>query len=109
MFWVFCKFIITGGAFQGVQDTISPFGYRRGEGVDAGKGEPDWIVAKDRYKYDSIFETLSPADGKVTGAGTLNFVLFRKFRIIQITSPVNLFTIIEICLSVPHIVNVTLS
>lgn len=56
-----------GGAFQGVQDTISPFGYKRGEGVDAGKGEPDWIVGKERHKYDSKFETLSPIDGKITG------------------------------------------
>ena len=60
-----------GGAFQGVQDTISPFGYKRGEGTDAGKGEPEWIVGKERYKYDSVFETLNPIDGKITGTSEL--------------------------------------
>lgn len=59
--------MVKGGAFQGVQDTVSPFGYKRGEGVDAGKGEPEWIVGKDRHKYDSLFQTLNPIDGKITG------------------------------------------
>ncbi|KAK7603206.1 hypothetical protein V9T40_003205 [Parthenolecanium corni] len=59
--------MVKGGAFQGVQDTVSPFGYKRGEGVDAGKGEPEWIVAKDRHKYDSLFQSLNPIDGKITG------------------------------------------
>ncbi|XKL65026.1 hypothetical protein PGB90_005112 [Kerria lacca] len=59
--------IVKGGAFQGVQDTVSPFGYKRGEGVDAGKGEPEWIVGRERHKYDIIFDTLNPIDGKITG------------------------------------------
>jgi hypothetical protein len=61
-----------GGAFEGVEDSVSPFGYRRGEGVDAGSGEPEWIVSKERYKYDALFDTLNPVDGKVTGAGKLH-------------------------------------
>ncbi|XP_028047986.1 EH domain-containing protein 3 isoform X1 [Monomorium pharaonis] len=60
--------LIKGGAFEGVEDQISPFGYKRGEGIDAGAGEPEWIVNKERYKYDSIFESLGPQDGKITGA-----------------------------------------
>ena len=60
---------IKGGAFEGVQDKVSPFGYLKGEGIDAGAGEPEWIVAKDRYKSDNIFDSLNPIDGKVTGAG----------------------------------------
>lgn len=70
--------ICTGGAFEGVEDQISPFGYKRGEGIDAGAGEPEWIVNKDRYKYDSIFETLGPTDGKITGAGkvTISFYVY---------------------------------
>lgn len=60
-----------GGAFEGVEDTVSPFGYKRGEGIDAGSGEPEWIVSRERYKYDTIFDALSPVDGKVTGAGKL--------------------------------------
>lgn len=45
------------------------FGYKRGEGIDAGSGEPEWIVAKDRYKYDQLFDSLNPIDGKITGSG----------------------------------------
>ncbi|PNF36009.1 EH domain-containing protein 1 [Cryptotermes secundus] len=60
--------LVKGGAFEGVEDSVSPFGYRRGEGVDAGSGEPEWIVSKERYKYDALFDTLNPVDGKVTGA-----------------------------------------
>lgn len=59
----------TGGAFEGVEDQISPFGYKRGEGIDAGAGESEWIVNKERYKYDSVFDSLGPSDGKITGAG----------------------------------------
>lgn len=59
-----------GGAFEGiVGDGVSPFGYRRGEGVDAGFGERDWICNRDRERTDTIFETLSPIDGKISGAG----------------------------------------
>jgi len=36
--------LILGGAFEGVEDQVSPFGYKRGEGIDAGAGEPEWIV-----------------------------------------------------------------
>lgn len=60
---------IKGGAFEGVEDTVSPFGYKRGEGIDAGYGEPEWIVSKFKPQADKIFDSLSPVDGKVTGAG----------------------------------------
>ncbi|XP_043254802.1 EH domain-containing protein 1 [Colletes gigas] len=60
--------LVKGGAFEGVKDQVSPFGYKRGEGIDAGAGEPEWIVNKERDKYDSIFGTLDPCDGKITGA-----------------------------------------
>lgn len=60
--------LVQGGAFEGVEDNVSPFGYKKGEGIDAGHGEPEWIVSKERYKYDSIFDTLGPIDGKVTGS-----------------------------------------
>ncbi|CAH1402016.1 unnamed protein product [Nezara viridula] len=56
-----------GGAFDGVEDGSTPFGYKRGEGIDAGHGEPEWIVNKLRYKYDTIFETLGPVNGKISG------------------------------------------
>jgi hypothetical protein len=71
-----CTVFVVGGAFEGVEDTVSPFGYKRGEGIDAGSGEPEWIVSKERYKYDAIFDTLNPVDGKVTGAGKLQSWIF---------------------------------
>ncbi|KAH9518274.1 EH domain-containing protein 4 [Dermatophagoides farinae] len=59
---------VKGGAFDSVVE--SPFGYKRGEGVDAGSMEPShvWIVDKDKPKYDEIFQSLSPIDNKITGA-----------------------------------------
>lgn len=55
---------------------MSPFGYKRGEGIDAGAGEPEWIVNKERYKSDLKFEELGPMDGKITGAGELAFFFY---------------------------------
>lgn len=60
---------IEGGAFDGVMDKATPFMYKGGEGINAGIGEVEWVIAKDRFKYDAIFDTLNPTDGKVTGAG----------------------------------------
>ncbi|XP_060866512.1 EH domain-containing protein 1 [Metopolophium dirhodum] len=60
--------VVKGGAFVSVQDTASPFGYKRGEGIDAGKGETGWVVAKERQKYDAVFNTLEKSDGKLSGA-----------------------------------------
>jgi len=53
-----------------VQDTVSPFGYKRGEGIDAGKGETVWVVTKDRQNYDAVFNSLEKSDGKLSGAST---------------------------------------
>jgi len=58
---------IEGGAFAGVMDSATPFMYKGGEGINAGVGEVEWVIAKDRYKYDEIFDTLNPIDGKVSG------------------------------------------
>merc|ERR1712142_1251111 len=56
---------IEGGAFDGVIESKTPFMYKGGEGINAGVGEVEWIISKDRYKYDAIFDTLNPIDGKV--------------------------------------------
>lgn len=66
---IFYCFKLTGGAFDGVEDVVSPFGYRKGEGIDAGCGEVDWICNRDRERTDPIFESLKPIDGKISGAG----------------------------------------
>ncbi|XP_028155581.1 EH domain-containing protein 1-like [Diabrotica virgifera virgifera] len=59
---------VTGGAFENVEDKVTPFGYKSGEGINAGFGEPEWIVNKERQSYDTIFEALGPVDGKLSGA-----------------------------------------
>lgn len=56
------------GVLESLEDNVTPFGYRKGEGVDAGAGETEWIVNKDRHKYDLIFDSLNPIDGKLAGA-----------------------------------------
>ncbi|GCB69801.1 hypothetical protein scyTo_0012491 [Scyliorhinus torazame] len=58
--------IVKGGAFEG---TINgPFGHGYGEGAGEGIDDPEWVVIRDKPSYDEIFYTLSPVNGKVTGA-----------------------------------------
>ncbi|RVE57642.1 hypothetical protein OJAV_G00218340 [Oryzias javanicus] len=57
--------IVTGGAFEGSQD--GPFGQGYGEGISAGADAEDWIVSRDKHRYDEIFYTLMPINGKITG------------------------------------------
>lgn len=57
---------VEGGAFEAYND--SPFGFGCGEGADAGKGEHEWIVGQEKYKYDEVFTKLNPVNGKITGA-----------------------------------------
>ncbi len=57
---------VKGGAFEGY--TESPFGIGKGEGVDKGRGEPEWVVNQERYDYDDSFDRLNPVNGKITGA-----------------------------------------
>lgn len=57
---------VKSGVMDGVKD--SPFGFGRGEGADAGSLDTDWIVDKERYKYDDIFDSLGPINGKISGA-----------------------------------------
>lgn len=57
---------VKGGAFEGYNE--SPFGVGKLEGVDKGRGEEGWVVGQNRYKYDEIFQTLNPINGKISGA-----------------------------------------
>jgi len=54
------KTMITGGIFD---DSVMPGGV----GVDEGADEFGWVVAKDKPKYDEIFNSLEQDKGKVTG------------------------------------------
>lgn len=57
---------VQGGALNALTD--NPFGHGRGEGADAGSLQVDWVVEKDRFKFDAIFNRLNPVDGKISGA-----------------------------------------
>ncbi|XP_038156826.1 EH domain-containing protein 4 [Cyprinodon tularosa] len=57
--------MVSGGAFQGSED--GPFGRGYGEGISAGADADDWIVSRDKHRYDEIFYTLMPVNGKITG------------------------------------------
>jgi EH domain-containing protein 1 len=72
---------VEGGAFDGVLDKKTPFMYKGGEGVNAGIGEVEWVVEKDRMRYDEMFDKLGPIDGKISGAGKLmtSFMVFSAF------------------------------
>lgn len=59
---------VKGGAFTNVEDKITPFGYRSGEGCNAGFGESEWIVNKERATYDTLFDSLGPVQGRLSGA-----------------------------------------
>ena len=59
---------VKGGVFTGHQDTSTPFGFKQFEGAEAGRGETEWIVSREKHKYDDVFETLRGADGKVAGS-----------------------------------------
>jgi EH domain-containing protein 1 len=56
---------VRGGAFD---DQTSPFGIGQTEGINAGQGEDEWIVDKNRAAYDDSFVTLHPINGKISGA-----------------------------------------
>lgn len=57
---------IKGGAFDSMNESV--FGYGRGEGVDEGRGDHEWVVSHEKYKYDQLFQELNPVNGKITGA-----------------------------------------
>nr|CAH7721704.1 unnamed protein product [Callosobruchus chinensis] len=65
---------VSGGAFENValipfiEDKVTPFGYKSGEGVNAGFGESEWIVNKERNEFDELFESLHPINGKLSGS-----------------------------------------
>lgn len=48
-----------------MSDQSTPFGYKKGEGFDVGKGEVDWIVESKRKDSDQLFNSLGPEDGKL--------------------------------------------
>ncbi|XP_041720671.1 EH domain-containing protein 3 isoform X1 [Coregonus clupeaformis] len=68
--------VVKGGAFDGTLN--GPFGHGYGEGAGEGIDEAEWVVARDKPMYDEIFYTLSPVNGKVTGANAKKEMLKSK-------------------------------
>ena len=62
---------VQGGAFEGTH--MGPF-VERGpdealeDGEEGSDDDAEWVVGKDKPTYDEIFYTLSPVNGKITGA-----------------------------------------
>ncbi|KAL3101313.1 hypothetical protein niasHT_028069 [Heterodera trifolii] len=58
---------VRGGAFDTQTEVATPFGFGKGEGFDKGSDESEWVVTRERYKYDEQFNLLQPIDGKISG------------------------------------------
>ncbi|VDK80563.1 unnamed protein product [Litomosoides sigmodontis] len=58
---------VHGGAFDQAVESETPFGFGKGEGFDKGANESGWVVTRERYRADELFESLDPVDGKITG------------------------------------------
>ncbi|KAA8588840.1 hypothetical protein FQN60_010185 [Etheostoma spectabile] len=67
---------VKGGAFEGTMN--GPFGHGYGEGASEGIDELEWVVGRDKPTYDEIFYTLSPINGKVSGAAAKKEMLKSK-------------------------------
>ena len=48
------------------------------QGIDLGSGEPEWIVTKERSKWDAIFESLGPVKGKISGSTAKKEIRFSR-------------------------------
>uniref|UniRef100_A0A915N2E2 Achaete scute target 1 n=1 Tax=Meloidogyne javanica TaxID=6303 RepID=A0A915N2E2_MELJA len=59
---------VRGGAFEAETEAATPFGFGRGEGVDKGSDETEWVVSRERYKFDEMFQELQHVDGKITSS-----------------------------------------
>lgn len=70
------EFQVHGGAFDQAVESETPFGFGRGEGFDKGSNETGWVVTRERYKADEIFDSLDPVDGKITGECLFYHVMY---------------------------------
>lgn len=68
--------MVQGGAFDGTHN--GPFVEGSTEGVYEGADDEEWVVTRDKPKYDEIFYNLSPMDGKLTGTKVKNWMVTTK-------------------------------
>jgi len=69
---------VRGGAFDMTVESETPFGFGRGEGLDKGSDESEWVVGKDRFKADEEFDHMGPIDGKLSGRSAKEFMVKSK-------------------------------
>ncbi|KAM4752071.1 LOW QUALITY PROTEIN: EH domain-containing protein 2-like [Cyanocitta cristata] len=56
---------VRGGAFEGAR--VGPFGAGSEDEEDEDEDSDEWVVLKDKAKYDEIFYGLAPSGGKLSG------------------------------------------
>ncbi|KAB0383618.1 hypothetical protein FD755_005535 [Muntiacus reevesi] len=72
---------VQGGAFEGTH--MGPF-VERGpdealeDGEEGSDDDAEWVVTKDKSKYDEIFYNLAPADGKLSGTKAKTWMVGTK-------------------------------
>lgn len=59
---------VKGGAFSVSHSTNNPFAAGACRGALLGAGSDTWIVEEHKEEYDRVFKSLSPKNGKVSGA-----------------------------------------
>jgi EH domain-containing protein 1 len=69
---------VKGGAFDRASEAETPFGFGKGEGFDKGRDESEWVVSRERFKFDEQFDSLNPVDGKVNGRTAKEHMLKSK-------------------------------
>jgi hypothetical protein len=65
----------------------TPFELDGVEGINAGLGEADWIVARGRHEYDVVFNQLLPQNGKISGAAAKQEMV--KSKLVRLNNIVN--------------------
>ena len=46
---------LAGGVFKDIMDKSTPFMFKGGEGVNAGRDDTEWVVNKDKQKYSGAY------------------------------------------------------
>ena len=81
---------IKGGAFDGVMETNTPFMFKGGEGINAGVGEVEWVIAKDRSVLPdgdisfAIVVSLLISGTNTTAFSTPSDLLMARCRVLQL-------------------------
>ncbi|XP_038641983.1 EH domain-containing protein 2-like [Scyliorhinus canicula] len=68
--------MVHGGAFDGSSN--GPFIEGIIDGIFEAGEDDEWVVTKDKPKYDEIFYNLSPTDGKINGVKAKNWMITTK-------------------------------